>query len=44
MERYIDTPKVSEILSEEFMIPLGVSAYGLVLEIHVLVSRIHDIL
>lgn len=44
MERYIDTPKVSEILSEEFMIPLGLSAYRLALEIHVPVSRIQDIL
>ena len=44
MERYIDTPKVSEILSEEFMIPLGLSTYRLALEIHVPVSRIQDIL
>lgn len=44
MEKYINTPKVSEILSEEFMMPLGLSAYRLALEIHVPVSRIQDIL
>ena len=44
MEKYIETPKMSEILSEEFMIPLGVSAYRLAQEIHVPVSRIQDIL
>lgn len=44
MEEYINTPKVSEILSEEFMMPLGISAYRLALEIHVPVSRIQDIL
>lgn len=35
---------MSEILSEEFMMPLGVSAYRLAQEIHVPVSRIQDIL
>lgn len=44
MENYIETPKMSEILSEEFMIPLGLSAYRLAQEIHVPVSRIQDIL
>lgn len=44
MENYIDTPKMSEILSEEFMIPIGLSAYKLAQEIHVPVSRIQDIL
>lgn len=44
MEKYIETPKMSEILSEEFMMPLGVSAYRLAQEIHVPVSRIQDIL
>ena len=44
MENYIDTPKMSEILSEEFMIPFGLSAYKLAQEIHVPVSRIQDIL
>ena len=40
----IETPKMSEILSEEFMKPLGVSAYRLAKEIDVPVSRIQDIL
>ena len=35
---------MSEILSEEFMIPFGLSAYKLAQEIHVPVSRIQDIL
>lgn len=29
MENYIETSKMSEILSEEFMLPLGISAYKL---------------
>ena len=44
MARFIDTPKISEILLEEFMEPLGISAYRLAQEIHVPVSRIQDIL
>lgn len=44
MENYIETPKMSEILSEEFMIPFGLSAYKLAQEIRVPVSRIQDIL
>ena len=44
MENYIETPKMSEILLEEFMQPLGLSAYRLAQEIHVPVSRIQDIL
>ncbi|MCR2050921.1 HigA family addiction module antitoxin [Acetatifactor muris] len=44
MKNYIETPKMSEILSEEFMIPFGLSAYKLAQEIHVPVSRIQDIL
>lgn len=44
MENYIETPKMSEILSEEFMIPFGLSAYKLAQEIYVPVSRIQDIL
>ena len=44
MENYIETPKMSEILSEEFMIPFGLSVYKLAQEIHVPVSRIQDIL
>lgn len=35
---------MSEILLEEFMIPLGLSAYYLAKEIHVPVSRVQDIL
>ena len=41
---YIETPKISEILSEEFMQPLGISAYKLAQDIHVPTSRIQDIL
>ncbi|CCX85399.1 plasmid maintenance system antidote protein XRE family [Clostridium sp. CAG:590] len=44
MNRIIETPKVSEILKEEFMEPLDISAYKLAREIHVPVSRIQDIL
>ena len=44
MKMIIETPKMSEILREEFMDPLGISAYRLALEIHVPVSRIQDIL
>ena len=44
MSNFIETPTVGEILHEEFMIPLNVSAYKLVQEIHVPVSRIQDIL
>ncbi len=44
MTGYIETPKVSEILSEEFMQPLGLSAYRLAQKINVPVSRVQDIL
>lgn len=44
MEKYIETPKMGEILLEEFMLPYGLSAYKLAQEIHVPVSRIQDIL
>lgn len=40
----IETPKMSEILKEEFMIPLGISAYRLAHDIDVPASRIQDIL
>lgn len=40
----IETPKMSEILMEEFMKPMELSAYRLAQEIHVPVSRIQDIL
>lgn len=44
MADIISTPKISEILLEEFMIPMNLSAYRLAQEIHVPVSRIQDIL
>ena len=40
----IETPKISEIIQEEFMKPLNVSAYKLAKGIDVPVSRIQDIL
>ena len=40
----IKTPTISEILKEEFMIPLDLSAYRLAKDIDVPVSRIQDIL
>ena len=40
----IPTPKMSEILWEESMEPMGVSAYKLAQAIHVPTSRIQDIL
>lgn len=40
----IETPKMSEILKEEFMEPLGLSSYRLANDIGVPVSRIKDIL
>ena len=40
----INTPKMGEILREEFMIPMNLSAYRLAKEIHVPVSRIQAIL
>ena len=39
-----ETPKMSEILAEEFMLPLGISAYKLAKDINVPISRIQDIL
>ena len=44
MDTIIMAPKMSEILLEEFMIPLNLSAYKLAKEIRVPVSRIQDIL
>ena len=44
MERMIPTPTIGEILQEEFLEPMGISAYKLAQEIHVPVSRIQDIL
>ncbi|HIW89500.1 MAG TPA: HigA family addiction module antidote protein [Candidatus Ligilactobacillus excrementipullorum] len=40
----IPTPKISEILREEFMEPLNLSAYALAKNINVPTSRIQDIL
>lgn len=40
----IQTPTMGEILKEEFMDPLGISAYRLAHEIFVPVSRIQDII
>lgn len=44
MADMIPTPKISEILMEEFMAPMNLSAYRLAQEIHVPVSRVQDIL
>lgn len=44
MAKRIETSKISEILYEEFMEPLGISAYRLAHDIDVPVSRIQDIL
>ena len=41
---YITTPTVSEILREEFMEPLGISAYRLAQAINVPLSRVQAIL
>ena len=44
MDKFISTPTISEILKEEFMEPLGLSAYRLAKDIHVTVSRVQEIL
>lgn len=44
MNTIIETPTVGEILFEDFMNPLGISAYRLAKEIGVPTSRIQDIL
>ena len=44
MADYIPTPTISEILKEEFMKPMNLSAYKLAKEIRVPVSRIQAIL
>ena len=44
MNNYIATPTAGEVLLEEFMKPLGISAYRLAMDIRVPVSRIQDIL
>ena len=42
--KQIETPKISEILKEEFMVPYNLSAYALAKAIGVPTSRIQDIL
>ena len=44
MDYYIPTTTIGEILQEEFLGPLNISAYKLAQEIHVPTSRIQDIL
>ena len=44
MDYLIETPVIGEILLEEFMEPMNISAYRLAKDIHVPVSRIQDIL
>jgi addiction module HigA family antidote len=44
MDCTIETPTVGEILREEFMDPMNISAYKLAQDIMVPVSRIQDIL
>ena len=44
MADYIPTPTVGEILSEEFMEPMNLTAYKLAQGIHVPTSRIQGIL
>lgn len=44
MADFIPTPTIGEILKEEFMIPMNLSAYRVANEIHVPVSRIQAIL
>lgn len=44
MTQLIPVPTMGEILREEFMEPMGISAYRLAQDIHVPVSRIQDIL
>ena len=44
MADYIPTPTIGEILTEEFMEPMNLTAYKLAQGIHVPTSRIQDIL
>ncbi len=44
MDAVIPAPKMSEILFDEFMQPMGLSAYRLARDIHVPASRILEIL
>ena len=43
MDMMIKTPTMGEILLEDFMIPMNISAYKLAKDINVPVSRIQDI-
>ena len=44
MKKMINTPTIGEILKEEFMKPMNISAYKLANDIHVPVSRVQDLL
>ena len=44
MNKHIETPTIGEILNEEFLIPMGLSAYKVAQAINVPISRIQDIL
>ncbi len=44
MTDFIETPTIGEILHEEFMVPMNLSAYRLAQDIHVPTSRIQAIL
>ena len=44
MAKMIETPEVRDVLWDEFMEPMNISAYKLANDIHVPVSRIQDIL
>ena len=44
MRDHIPTPRMGDILMEEFMAPMNISAYRLAQNIHVPTSRIQDIL
>jgi len=41
--KYIDTPKIGDILKEEFLDPLGLTAYRLAKELNVSTSSILDL-
>ncbi|HNZ72077.1 MAG TPA: HigA family addiction module antitoxin, partial [Prolixibacteraceae bacterium] len=40
---YIETPKIGDILKEEFLAPLGITPYRLSKEIHVSTSSVLDL-
>ena len=43
-ENFIETPKIGEILKEEFLDPLGITAYRLSKELNVSTSSILDLI